>query len=381
MASCLPDVTRTADQIPVLYGRCTDAPGFFEIDAGGCRLGLDVFGSAFFALTRYEEVARDDRDKHGRFPAARSLAVQAGMAERPIVNEYCEILWSCLHRLWPGLTRKRRVFRILPSHDVDHPFAFLIDGGVKRALMDAARALVKKSSPMAALRTVRDWAGVRMGRRTDPFDTFQWLMDLAEQANCLSAFYFKSGHTASAGRSYSLQNRHVALRMQQIIERQHELGFHPSYATMDNALLWQQEWQRLRECVSPELLGGGRQHYLRFRTPETWRSWASAGCRYESSLGYEDRIGFRCGTCYEYPVYDLLAGKTLQLRERPLLCMDKTLPGCFDAAQVEDSSKKMLRLKEICRRFGGDFTVLWHNNRLTREHQRDLYRSVVLPSG
>jgi hypothetical protein len=53
-------------------------------------------------LARYKEVARSDRDEHDRFPAAASLTHQEGFFERPIVNEYLEILWSCVKRLLPG---------------------------------------------------------------------------------------------------------------------------------------------------------------------------------------------------------------------------------------------------------------------------------------
>jgi hypothetical protein len=41
--------------------------------------------------------------------------------QRPIVDEYTELLWSALHALWPGLVRKGREFEMAVSHDVDRP--------------------------------------------------------------------------------------------------------------------------------------------------------------------------------------------------------------------------------------------------------------------
>src|SRR6185437_13062921 len=86
------DLTKTTlappafdDSIPVLYAR-PDRPGsLIEVDEAGLRLGVDIFGGAFLLLTRYEELALDERDEHGRFPARASLAERAGFLQRPLV--------------------------------------------------------------------------------------------------------------------------------------------------------------------------------------------------------------------------------------------------------------------------------------------------------
>ena len=77
-------------------------------DGGGdstATLDLDVFGVPFFTLTRYEEVADAGarKDRYGRFPATASLAHRAGFLDRPIADEYAEVLGAALRRVWPGL--------------------------------------------------------------------------------------------------------------------------------------------------------------------------------------------------------------------------------------------------------------------------------------
>lgn len=56
-------------QLPVLFGEPLVEQGGQEI-----RCGVDILGSVFFMLSRFEEVALDDRDNHDRFPAVASLA-------------------------------------------------------------------------------------------------------------------------------------------------------------------------------------------------------------------------------------------------------------------------------------------------------------------
>ena len=44
----------------------------------GAAMTVDVLGSIFFLLTRYEEIVIGTRDRHGRFPASASIAGREG---------------------------------------------------------------------------------------------------------------------------------------------------------------------------------------------------------------------------------------------------------------------------------------------------------------
>ena len=77
------NVTTLSPNIPVIYGEDPDTPDFFSAVPQRIRLGLDIFGSAFFMLTRYEEVVKPDRDNHDRFSATASLAYQEKFLDQP----------------------------------------------------------------------------------------------------------------------------------------------------------------------------------------------------------------------------------------------------------------------------------------------------------
>ena len=165
-----------------------------------------------------------------------------------------------------------------------------------------------------------------------------------------------------------------------IHERGHEIGLHPSYTTYRSSQDVAEEFALLRdEC---DRLGvtqsawGGRQHYLRWQNPTTWTAWDDAGLDYDSSVGYATDVGFRCGTCREFPVYDLVRRCPLRLRERPLVVMECALSyrlhqpaaACFE---------RVTRLIERCRKVNGNFTLLWHNNNLVSPEQRTWYRKTI----
>jgi hypothetical protein len=347
-----PLARRAGDDLPVLYG------------ADGA---LDVFGSAFFLLTRYEEIARPERDEHDRFPSSATLARAEGFLHRPLADEYVELLWAALRERWPRLERARRGYRVLPSHDVDWPRPQ--GRGPIVALRAAAGDALRRRSPGLALARLR-------GDNVN--DTFDFLMDSSERRGLTSAFYFMAGRTdARHDGDYSLDDPWIAALLRRVDERGHEIGLHPSYGTFRDPEALRTELERLRRAcaaagVSQEVRGG-RQHFLRWENPTTWRAWAQAGLAYDASLGFSDATGFRCGTAREYPVFDLRARERLPLRERPLVAMEQALPG----PRSETVAAAVASLADACRRGGGDLSLLWHNSSLRTATERRAYAAAL----
>src|SRR6267154_1294988 len=49
---------------------------------------IDLLASMLLPLSRFEELQSNERDLHGRFLAAQSLALKHNFLQRPIVDEY-----------------------------------------------------------------------------------------------------------------------------------------------------------------------------------------------------------------------------------------------------------------------------------------------------
>jgi hypothetical protein len=370
------EATPLEPELPVVFG----APPWWRDEGERLWLGLDVFGSAFFLLTRYEEAVRPERDGHGRFPAEASLAAQEGFLDRPLVNEYAEVLWRALKRLWPGLERKQRRYRVLLTHDVDDPFCTAFRGGLA-VLKSAAGDVVKRRAPALAWRRLRSAAAVARGKpECDICHTFDLIMSQSERRGWQSCFHFITDHTdAHMDGRYSIDHPWIRGLLRRIHERGHEIGLHPSYHSYQNPAQIRREFERLQGAMAEEGVQqaqiGGRHHYLRWE-PATWAAWDAASLAWDSTLTFAGRAGFRCSTCYEYPAYDLTADRPLRLNERPLVVMEVTLLE-YMGLNAAEAGAEMLRLAARCRRFGGDFTLLWHNDRLILPRWADLYRSVV----
>ena len=373
------DEATVLGDLPVLYGGGgTDAVRSGQ--AGSViELGVDVFGAAFVLLTRLEEAVPGARDAHGRFPFSATLAARAGFADRPLVNEYAELLWWALSRLWPRLPRLRHSFRLVPTHDVDWPF--LSRGGLRETLAAASIDLRIRRDPSLAIGRLRSTVAIRRGGRgADPFNSFGFLMQTSEAHGVPASFYFMPAATdARFDSGYSLADPWIRALLGEVAARGHLVGVHPSYRTYLDERALRSEVALLRAaCAAAQVESsplGGRQHYLRWANPTTWRIWAAAGLDYDSTLGFAEQGGFRAGTCFEYPAFDLEQRRALPLRERPLIAMETSFLA-YQLLSPEAAAAGMRALKERCRPFGGDFVFLWHNNRLTSERERRAYASI-----
>jgi peptidoglycan/xylan/chitin deacetylase (PgdA/CDA1 family) len=170
--------------------------------------------------------------------------------------------------------------------------------------------------------------------------------------------------------------------MRRIHSRGHEIGLHPSYGTFRDAAQTKREFERLLNAAEQEGVKqdswGGRQHYLRWEAPATWQNWEEAGLNYDSTLSYADRTGFRCGSCYEYPTFNVRERRRLNLVERPLIVMEASLlEKQYMNLTLPAAQKKIFALAQICKSFGGQFTLLWHNSGLLSSREKRIYRETI----
>ena len=298
------------EDLPVIYG--SDKIQSEQNENNNTIIsGIDIFGSAFFMLSRWEEYVRDTIDNMGRFMGKDSLAYRNGFLHRPIVNEYLEFLWNALINLGIKQERKRRKYELIPTHDVDYlsfpkflfsdvKYLFFKGKSIKETLVKFKYSVFK-----------------------DPYDTFDYLMNLSEKNDVNARFYFLDGRNNYEAQDYIMNQKFKKL-IEKIKRRGHIIGFHPGFFTFNDEERLKAEKNSIENKIH-DTLKEGRQHFLRFKIPHTWKILEESGMKIDSTLGYHDQAGFRCGICHEFPVFDILGRKKLELMERPLIAMDTTL--------------------------------------------------------
>lgn len=369
--------------MPILGLNRVERPLINEI-GGNFFLRFDLLGMLFWILSRNEEVNRSELDSHFRFKAKSSHAYLNNYLHRPIVDEWLYIFKQIVSRQWPSLTLKNSEYATYLSHDVDSParycFSSLSDT-MKIMLRDILKRRFLSKSIMAPYIRIR---GRRVIHDSDPHNNFKWIMDLSERHDLKSAFYFICGKSDRyRDADYSLKYDSIRLLLKLIHSRGHEIGLHPSYNSFKSEEIIMQEFENLkstcRELGITQDFWGGRMHYLRWAQPFTLRYWANAGLAYDSTLGYADMPGFRCGTCFEYYAYDPVKNEKLPIRIRPLVAMECSVlaPRYLGLGTSEQAFNKFLEVKNSCRAVKGNFTLLWHNTQLLTKQERELYNEVL----
>jgi len=314
---------------------------------------LDIFAASFFMLTRWEEFVNKSRDKHNRFPATKSLAYKEGFLDRPIVNEYVERLKNMLLKLDSSLVFKEKKFELVLTHDVDE---MQIWKSWKQVFRVALGDIVKRRDIALAFERVAEYFLIKREKIKDPFDTFDWLMDKSEAIGVKSRFYFMSGGVTKFDNRYKIDSPKVLELIEKIKQRGHIIGIHPSYNAYNDFEQFKKEKDLLEKVVGEKIVEG-REHYLRFEVPTTWQIWEDNGMEVDSTCGYADEEGFRCGTGDEFSVFNILSREQLTVKERPLIVMDCSLFN-YNSYSADEAKVRINMIKSTA----NIFTILWHNS-------------------
>lgn len=365
--------------IPVIYG----SPGI-DKKGNNWHLNIDVFGSIFFMISRYEEGVSSIRDKHNRFPAHASVSAKSNFLERPIVDEYVEILWSCLVSLWPNLQRKERVFKNLVTCDVDLPFDPVRRSLNKTVRVSAHDLIIKKNLKSACLRWVNYLGSKTNFKQADDCrDNIDWIMNENEKVGNKVAFYFITEVTSNFDVEFDFGSKEMRKLFNEIYKRGHEIGIHPGYNCFNDEVLFSKSVCSLKKIFEEEGINqkfvGGRMHYLRWDVMKTPSLWEASGLKYDSTLSYADKAGFRCGTSHEFAMFDLLHRKPLKLIQKPLINMECTIisDSYEGLGYSEKSFQRFVMFKDLCRKYNGNYILLWHNNAFLNEEDRTFYLELI----
>lgn len=370
-----------ADLIPVLFWGegCEDGTKpFAELQSNRTVVFYaDIVASTFFMLSRWEETVVGIRDRHDRVPATSSVACKQGFLDRPIIDEYGLILRAWLRTLLPRWHPKRRRFCIRLSHDIDRPLRLRTPGHVLRA---AASDTINFRSLKRVLQTLARYPETKRDWYSDDYAIgFYELMELSERFGLQSTFNFMASTRSRYDDGYDPRKQPYRQMIEDVQTRGHEIGLHPGYATYRNKERLLREKARLDEVLQGRRYGS-RQHMLRFSVPETWWDLKEVGLSYDSTLGYADYVGFRCGTCHPFQPYDCLRDTEIGFLEIPLIVMDSSLhEDRYMALTPQEGEQRIHRLVQSCKAVEGNFTLLWHNSSLNGKLTPwgEMYRKLI----
>jgi len=213
--------------------------------------------------------------------------------------------------------------------------------------------------------------------------TFDWYMDACEEQGIKATFYIIPTSIEPGNGCYELSDKKIIKLIQKIDERGHQIGVHGTYQTYQDSIKMLRQKNILEQVLIylniNQKIKGNRQHYLRWDSAVTPEGLEHSGFEYDTTGGYADHAGFRYGTAHEFPLWGWQTNKNLQVRQRPLIVMECSVIDSMymGLGSGKESAKYMEKLKQRSLKYGGNFSLLWHNSYLKSDQHKALFKKMI----
>lgn len=286
------------------------------------------------------ELSSNQFDRHNRF---NEEAVDWEISE-PWINDKAMRLASAMRQNGIKVIKREKKFSVLFTHDVDRVHAYEVTS-IAKTFIDSFRGL--KGS----------W--IRPRQLLKPSLLLKGLAKLLELENSLNVtswFFMLAGPYSLSryGTRYGPGWRSTQQTAELIKAHGMNIGLHGSYYACDKDS-YSIEASQLSELIGEQVVAH-RNHYLRFDPKRFWNQLECAGIKYDCSVGYPSRPGFRSGLASAFHPYDWVNEKESPVIEIPLIYMD-------NAPDIEKTEMVLTNLENLLERVrdvGGTVSILVH---------------------
>lgn len=359
------------DDIDVTVSTWEDVSCFF-LTSKNSPIPYDIFAASFYLITRYEEYLPYVQDIHERFPATESLAFKNNFLEKPVVDIWAKKFLEILKVKFPDFEYEKKEFEFISTIDVDNVYAYK-----QKGILRNVGGFIKDFFTLRLDNFISRLL-VLLNFRKDPYDTFDILLDYSKKYNLKTIFFFSLGDYTTFDTNISSSNNKYKSLIKSVADYVN-VGLHPSYFTMQNANKLKKEKNKIESILNKPIVKS-RQHFLRFKLPETFQNLIDVEISEDYSMVYADQIGFRASTCTPFYFYDLDFEIQTPLKVFPTTIMDTTLNDYLNLVPVVAKSKINNLISEV-KNVNGTFIMLFHNETLSENKRwkgwRKVYEDVI----
>ena len=344
----------------------------FAVYGMGNLMPFDVFAASFYLVSRYEEYLSQVRDKYGRFQAESTWMFENGMLQKPLVNIWANALGDRLKAIYSDLPVKKQKFNFIPTYDIDAAWAYKHKGPY-RTLGSFIRDLSEKD-----YERIKERHEVLMGKRKDPFDSFDFQFELQKEFKIKPIYFVLCGDYDTNDKNISIRKPAFQALIKQLGDYA-DVGIHPSFSSYLDIDKLRKEIDRLSEVLHRPLTKS-RQHFLRMNLPRSYQKLIELDISDDYTMGFASQAGFRAGIASTFRFYDLENDMVTNLRVHPFALMDGTMRDYLNL-DVDSSLALAKQLVDEVKAVGGTFIYLTHNETLGGEKRwvgwPEMYRQLL----
>lgn len=334
------------------------------------KFSFDVFEAIFFHLTRHEEYYCDTalKDQWDMMEEKHHFLVRNNLHQQPIVDNLVEAFLLAI-----GLEPMTFKSELTITHDIDVLRKF---PSTKKTIRAIAGDLKRKKSLKSLSKIYSLYKETNAGNVKDPYDTFDQLFVGNKHRKIV---YFMAGGTSDNDEKYEINTKLFKSIVELAKSREYQIGLHSSYNSYDDYVMITEERNRLQDASGTKVRTS-RQHFLRFSFEETITALSDSGIYEDSTLGFQHRIGYRCGTAFTFLLYDLRRDRNSKISETPMIIMDGALLDEYKG----DATKAYNYLLGFIDKFSQNshMTINFHNTifdptRYDPEAMWKMYHSII----
>ncbi len=209
--------------------------------------------------------------------------------------------------------------------------------------------------------------------RWNPWWNFKEIMDMEEEYGAKSTFFIMG--LEEGDQDFNYRARDLSWEMGNITDRGWEVGLHGGHEAYKDLEALKKQKANLERALG-KVVVGYRNHFLRFKVPETWELLEGRGFRYDATYGHSYCVGFRNGMCHPFRPYNLRTNLEIDILEIPLTIMDMTL---YESYMRLDQSTAWIVAKnliDIAEKYRGVITILWHNTNMI-DYKLEVYKKIL----
>lgn len=341
----------------------------------------DLFWNAFVFLSRLEEFLNEESGKKIKSYSKNHPRLNKDTFDTPVVNNLFDEFERIIKTNFPELSFGNKEKAIIElSHDLDY-VRETPQLKIKRTAVAVFNIFKQIYLPGIVFKNIV--LIVKSLFSNSSYWCFDFWENLERKFNKRSIFYVYAGFRKKELKSWFLDpsydirtNNRLADKLRYLINEGFEIGLHGSFDSAVNERLLTQEKEILEKALGYEITKT-RQHWLRYEEKSTPYIHNKL-FKFDSTLGWNDRIGFRAGCLSRYRPYGHKNKKPFQFFETPLIIMDSNI---FDYApsKKDDVVRRCFQiLKSLDNYKASHVAISWHPRSCAADYRWDKVYEKIL---
>jgi len=365
------DLTEISEGLFVYQNTLAESEGFL--------VPYDIFYNAFLILSRLEEYQYENEGNKINSYSSRHPRKDKKSFDYPLVNIYFQRLEEIISNLFPELEfDQEKNFRLDLSHDVDY-VKKTIQLLLKQTAFNAYNLLKSIASPKRFFSRLK--STITFPFTSYRYDCFDYWRGLEEGKGVRSVFYVymntggKGPKTWLIDPSYRLKkNLSLQNKLAELEGAGFEIGLHGSLKSAVDRDKMREEKEELERILSHPVKRI-RQHWLNFGELKT-PYYHDGLFEIDSTLGWNDRMGFRSGCASKYRPWDHVNNKAFDYFVIPQVLMDSNI---FDYSNVETAKDEAISMLKGLKKFKNvNASISWHYRTCSKDYKwHQVYEEIL----